>query len=163
LNEIICFLVNRAQFDRNITKLTTSQEKYLAYILMGLAEVLSPNDSKPKTRNSFVLESVSYNLLIPLMINFESNSIDVRLELARVFNSAVKSARGYSRQGNFDDFFKSLLSAICLYGSNQTNRPIDYVSIGLLMCSMVYVHSPDALGPLIPVLFYIQVSFFSYN
>ena len=90
---------------------------------------------------------------------FQSNSIDVRFELSRVFNTALISSEIDHGKETFQEFFLSLISAISLYGSNQANKPVDYVSIGLLMCNMVAVNSGSSFSSLISVLFFLQVHF----
>lgn len=160
INEIIGFLVNRIQFDRQVLKLTTVQENYLVYVLMGLGEVMKLKDSKSRTssraRQSFVPATVGYNLLIPLLVYFESSSLDVRVELCKVCNAVVNAGRVAGRQEAFQEFINALLSAICVYGSNQHCKPVDFVLLGMMMCNILSVNSPVALGSLIPVIFFLQ-------
>ena len=164
INEIIGFLVNRTQFGRQVTKLTTVEEKYLVYLLMGLAEVLKLKDlnlksrSGSRSRHSFVPTMVGYELLIPIMPFFESNSLDVRVEVYKVCKAAVAAGITCRRLQPFEEFFAALLPAVSLYGSNQGNKPVDYVLLATLMMNMVTINNPNAFGQLLPVLFYLQVS-----
>lgn len=160
INEIIGFLVNRIQFGRQVLNLITFEEKYLVYILMGLGEVMKLSKSKTgsRVRQSFVAGTIGYNLLIPLLVYFESPCLDIRVEIGKVCISALNGARvSRQQEDSLKDLTDALYSAICVYGANQANTPVDFVLLGMLMCNMLSVNSPDALGTLIPLLFFLQV------
>jgi hypothetical protein len=161
INEIIGFLVNRTQFGKPAVKLTTVEEKYLVYLLMGLGEVLKMKDLKSKSgtrsRLSFVNVAVGYNLLIPVMSFFESNSLDVRVEVCKVFKAAAVVHSASRQLESYEEFSVALVHALSLYGSNRGNNPVDYVQMATLMMKMVIFNNPEALGLLLPVLFYLQV------
>lgn len=156
INEIVSFLVNRAQFDRHVSKLTTSEQKYLMYILMGIAAVLKEESSSTTSRISFIQNGLDYQLLIPMLIYFDSNNIEVRLELFQLTNSIINYGRTNRVDPTFQDFCHALYSSLASYGSSTQNSPVDYAALGNLLCNLVSVHSIEEFGHCIPMIFYLQ-------
>ncbi|KAJ2995538.1 Protein EFR3 B [Globomyces sp. JEL0801] len=157
-NEIIAFLVNRAQFAHPPESMTPKENGYLIALLNSLSEVVVKNmKASPEFRASVISVVLAYDVVSPLVTYFESPNTDVHISLYHLIMKCIQNARLESKSNSSRlEFFDNTRKALYLLALKPNNHPADFVIIGNLLTAMLTVDSYPDLGRTIPLIFHIQ-------
>ncbi|KAJ3370557.1 membrane anchoring protein efr3a [Kappamyces sp. JEL0680] len=157
INEILSFLVNRAQFEKKSSRLEKHEQTLLFFILLSLVSTIKNNGVGSGADEVSTRGPLAYNIFVSLLTHFYSPMQEIRLQLYYLLSSAVNACRNDPKSGVSKlEFQEALRLGLSEYALSPTNQPLDYVLLGNLLCNSLTANSPLELGYAVPLLFYLQ-------